>query len=107
MTWKNYVHGVTGELQKTEGKNEKIIQRIRQLAYYLPSDELLAVNQIKTADIHINQVYGGLTRPTIKNDLDLLVKHDLLIEENGKYRSNKEALRSFLPGTSAGITKHY
>jgi Fic family protein len=97
MTWKNYVHDITTELQKTEGKNDKIIRRIRQLAYYLPSAEFLAVNQIKTADIHITQAYEGLTRPTLKSDLDLLVKHQLFIEQNGAYRSNKESLRVFMP----------
>jgi Fic family protein len=107
MTWKNYVHDITGELRRTEGKNEKIIQRVRQLAYYLPSDGFLAVDQIKNADIHISRAYEGLTRPTLKSDLTLLVKHHLLMEENGKYRSNKETLRAFMPGTSAGITKHY
>jgi Fic family protein len=107
MTWKNYVHDITEELQKTEGKNRKVIQRIRQLAYYLPSDRLLAMSQIKTADIHITQAYEGLTRPTIKSDLDLLVRHDLLIDEDGKYRSAKETLRVFMPGTSSGITKHF
>jgi Fic family protein len=92
MTWKNYVHDTTEELQKTERKNEKVIRRIRQLAYYFPSDELLGIAQIKTADIHITQAYEGLTRPTLKNDLALLVKLHLLIEENGTYRSNKESL---------------
>jgi hypothetical protein len=82
-------------------------RRIRQLAYYLPSDKFLAVNQITAADIHINRAYEGLTRPTLKSDLDLLVKHDLFVEQDGKYRSNKETLRVFMPGTSAGITRHY
>jgi Fic family protein len=107
MTWKNYVHDTTAELQKAEGKNDKLIRRIRQLAYYLPAAEFLAVNQIKTADIHITQAYEGLTRPTLKSDLDLLVKHQLLMEQNGKYRSGKERLRSFMPGISTGAAKHY
>jgi Fic family protein len=99
MTWKNYVHDTTEELQKTERKNEKVIRRIRQLAYYLPSNKSLGINQLKTADIHIAQAYGDLTRPTLKNDLDLLVRLHLLIEENGMYRSNKEPLRVFMPGS--------
>jgi Fic family protein len=107
MTWKNYVHDTTENLQREEGKNEKVIRRVRQLAYYLPSHEFFAINQIKTADIHISQAYEGFTRPTLKSDLELLVKHELLIERDGKYRSNKEVLRAFMPGAHAGITKHY
>jgi Fic family protein len=107
MTWKNYVHDVTAELQKAEKKNGKVIRRIRQLAYYLPSDKSFTINQIKTADIHISQAYEGLTRPTLKSDLELLIKHELLVEQDGKYRINRETLRVFMPGTSAGITRRY
>jgi Fic family protein len=105
ITWKNYVHDITEEMQKNEGKNEKIIRRIRQLAYYIPSTEFLVVNRIQTFDIHISQAYGKITTATLKNDLKLLTAHDLLIEEDGKYRSNKEILRALMARTS--ITKHY
>lgn len=107
MTWKNYVHDITGELQKTEGKNEKIIRRLRQLAYYLPAGKFLGINEIKTADVHLAREYAGLSRPTLKSDLDLLAAQGLLVEEQGKYRSNQEVLRMFMPAAGTGIKKHY
>jgi hypothetical protein len=97
----------TEELQEKEKKNENIIRRIRQLAYYLPADKFIPVNEIKTTDIHISKAYEGFTRPTLKSDLDLLVKHHLLVEQEGTYRSNQETLRSFLPGSSADIARHF
>jgi Fic family protein len=105
--WKNYVHDTTGALQIAKKKNEKIIRRIRQLAYYLPPGKFLTINQIITADVRINQVYGRLSRPTLKSDLDILVKCNLFIEKEGKYRNNQDILRNFIPGTSTGITKHF
>jgi hypothetical protein len=105
--WKNYVHDTTGILQIAEKKSEKIIRRIRLLAYYLPPGEFLTINQIITADVRINQVYERLSRPTLKSDLDILVKCKLFIEREGKYRNNQDILRNFIPGTSTGITKHF
>jgi Fic family protein len=106
-TWKNYVHDTTENLQNTEGKNEKIIRRIRQLAYYFPNEEFLTINQIKDSDKHIIKVYESLTKATLKSDLELLVKLELLQTQDGKYRGNKEILYQFMPESRLGINKHY
>jgi Fic family protein len=106
-TWKNYVHDTTEELQKKENKNEKIIRRIRHLAYYLPAGKFISINEIKNADIRINQVYEGLTRPTLKSDLDLLIACDLFEVRDGKYRSRQETLRAFMPAAGTDIMRHY
>jgi Fic family protein len=106
-TWKNYVHDTTEELQKKENKNEKIIRRIRQLAYYLPANKFISINEIKIVDIHINQVYEGLTRPTLKSDLDLLTACNLIDEQDGKYRSRQETLHAFMPAAGTNIIRHY
>jgi Fic family protein len=109
MTWKNYVHDITEAMQRTGEKNEKVVRRVRQLAYYLPHDRLVPLNEVKTADIAIHQAYEGFTRPTLRNDLELLVKHKLVIAQDGAYRSNKEILRIFMPAgadAGAGERKH-
>ena len=105
MTWKNYVHDKIEKLRESEKKSEKIMSRVKILAYYIPADIFLSVNQIKTFHTHIFQVYNGYTYPTLKSDLDFLVKHNLLVTENEKYRSNKDVLRTMMSNTN--IIKHY
>ena len=105
MTWKNYVHDITEKLQESEKKSEKIMRRVKTLAYYLPADVFLSVHQIKSYDNHIFQVYNEYTYPTLKSDLDFLVKHNLLVSENEKYRSNKDVLRTMMSNTN--IIKHH
>jgi Fic family protein len=106
LTWNNYVHDVTEKMQD-EGKNRKILKRIRQLAYHIPADKFLSLDEIAILDYKIAEEYMGLNPITLRRDLDLLVKKDLLKTEKNRYRANHELLHSLLPETSVPIRRHH
>jgi Fic family protein len=104
LTWNNYVHDVT---EKMPGKNQKILRRIRQLAYHIPADRFCGLDEIRILDIGIAEAYLRLNTITLRRDLDLLAEKELLKTEKGKYRANYELLHNFLPEISAPINVHY
>lgn len=106
LTWKNYVHDITEEMQN-EKINRKIIQRIRQLAYNIPSDKFYSINEISILNVKIAREYQGLSPITLRRDLELLAEKELLKIEKNKYRANYELLRGFLPEASVPIQRHY
>ena len=102
LTWKNYVHDEIEKMQD-EGKSEKTLRRIRQLAYYIPSDRFCGLDEIKFLNPKIAREYVKLNDITLRRDLDLLVEKELLIAEKNKYSANYRLLQNFLPGTSVKI----
>jgi Fic family protein len=106
LTWNNYVHDTT-EKMRDEGKTSKILQRLRQLAYYIPADRFYSLNEILILNLEITKKYLELNPITLRRDLDLLVEKKLLETEKGKYRANYELLHSLLPGASVPIKKHF
>ena len=106
LTWNNYVHDTT-EKMRDEGKTSKILQRLRQLAYYIPADRFYSLNEILILNLEITKKYLELNPITLRRDLDLLVEKKLLETEKGKYRANYELLQSLLPGASVPLKKHF
>jgi Fic family protein len=106
LTWNNYVHDVTEKMQD-EGKNRKTMQRIRQLAYYIPADRFLGLDEIAILNPKIAGEYLGLNPITLRRDLDLLIGKNLLKTEKNKYCANYGLLHSLLPETSVPIRRHY
>ena len=106
LTWNNYVHDVTEKMQD-EGKNRKILRRIRQLAYHIPADRFYSLDEISILNPKIAREYRGLNPITLRRDLDLLVGENLLKTEKSKYCANYELLHSFMPQTSVPLKRHY
>jgi Fic family protein len=106
LTWKNYVHDIT-EKMESEEKYKKTARRIRQLAYYIPSDRFYNTEEIKILNAKIAGEYQKLSLLTLRRDLELLVEKEILKVEKNKYRANYELLRNLLPETSAPIKRHY
>jgi bacteriocin-like protein len=106
LTWNNYVHDEIEKMQD-EGKNPKNLRRLRQLAYYIPANRFLNLEEIAILNPKIAGEYRKLGPKTLRRDLDLLAGKKLLINEKNKFRANHELLLSFLPGASAPIRRHY
>ena len=104
LTWNNYVHDV---IEKMNDKNSKTIQRLKQLAYHVPADKFYSIDEIGILNTRIAEEYRKLNPITLRRDLELLAGKKLLYAEKGKYRSNHELLRSFLPERSVMIKRHY
>jgi len=105
-TWKNYVHDEIEKIQD-DGKNEKILRRIKQLAYYIPADRFYGLNEIKFLNNRIAKEYVNLNDITLRRDLEYLVEKGLLLMEKNKFRANYGLLQNLLPGTSMQIKSHY
>jgi len=106
LTWKNHVHDITEKMQGDE-KYRKTARRIRQLAYYIPADRFLSVEEIKILNTKIAADYQGLSPQTLRRDLDLLVEKNLLNANRNKYCANHELLRGLMPGASVTIRPHF
>nr|AGS53944.1 FIG00764172: hypothetical protein [uncultured bacterium contig00109] len=106
LTWKNYVHDITEKMQSEE-KYKKTARRVRQLAYYIPADRFYSLDEIKILNARIAGEYQAVSLKTLRRDLDLLVKKELLKTEKNKYRANNELLHRLLPEASAGIRRHF
>jgi Fic family protein len=105
LTWSNYVHDTIGSL--SGGKNEKVLERLRQLAYYIPGDRYLPLDEIKIANPKIVRHYRGLSDATLQRDLEILTNLGLLVWEKKKTRTQKEVLQMFLPASAAEIQRSY
>ncbi|MDR2964760.1 MAG: Fic family protein [Treponema sp.] len=106
ITWKNYIHDVIEKMQD-EGKSEKTLRRLRQLAYYIPGDRFYNINDIKIINSRIAKEYMKLNDITLRRDLEILVEKKLLKADKNKYSANHALLQSFLPETSVQIKRHY
>jgi Fic family protein len=106
LTWNNYVHDIIEKMQ-SEGKNRKTLQRIHQLAYYIPADRFLSLDEIAILNSKIIGEYRKYNPITLRRDLDLLVGKELLKTEKNKFRANYELLHGLLPETSVPIKRHY
>ena len=93
-TWNNYVHNII-DTMLDEGKSEKALRRIRQLAYYIPGDKFCSIEEIRILNTKIAEEYQGLSQITLRRDLRLLVDKKLLKADKNKYRANHELLHSF------------
>jgi Fic family protein len=105
LTWSNYVHDTIESL--SDEKNEKVLERLRQLAYYIPGETYLSFDEIKTVHPKVIRHYQKLSDMTLQRDLDILIKLDLLVQEKKKIRTKKEALRMFMPASVADIQQSY
>ena len=105
-TWKNYVHDEVEKMQD-DGKNERTMRRIRQLAYYIPADRFYSTEEIKYLNSRIAKEYINLSAFTLRRDLELLVEKKLLVMEKSKFSANYKLLQNFLPETSVRIKRHY
>jgi Fic family protein len=106
LTWKNHVHDITEKMQGDE-KYRKTAQRIRQLAYYIPADRFLGIEEIKILNVRIAREYKDLSPQTLRRDMELLIDKNLLKADKNRYRANHELLRSLMPETSVTIRSHY
>ena len=106
QTWNNYVHDKIEEM-RSEGKSQKTLQRLKQLAYSIPGEKYLAIDEIAILNPRIAADYRRLSSLTLRRDLELLTKKDILKTEKNKYRANLQLLYSFLPATSAPIKQHF
>jgi Fic family protein len=106
LTWNNFVHDITGKMQD-EGKNQKILQRIRQLAYSIPADRFYNLDEIAILNPKIAGIYRGLNLMTLRRDLDLLAEKELLKSEKSKYSANYGLLHSLLAETSVPLKRHF
>ena len=106
LTWNNYAHDTIENMQD-EGKNPKILRRIRQLAYHIPGNRFLSLEEIIILNPIIASDYRKLNQITLRRDLELLAGKKLLIIEKGRYRANHELLHSYLPESSVPIKRHY
>jgi Fic family protein len=103
MTWRNYIDDSIGEFGKKEHKSEKLLKRIRELAYYIPDDSYSSIPEIRMLHIHIAEEYKAISDQTMARDIALLKELQLVAEEKKKFRSRKEALRMFMPITMSNI----
>ena len=106
LTWKNYVHDEIEKIQD-EGKNEKTLRRIKQLAYHIPADRFYSINEIKILNHKIANAYTNLNEITLRRDLEYLVEKGLLTAEKNKFSADYKLLQNFLPGTSVQIKRHH
>jgi len=90
-----------------EGKSQKILRRIRQLAYHIPAGRFCSLDEIAILSPKIAREYRRLNPITLRRDLDLLAEKNLLKTEKSKYCANYELLHSFLPETSVPLKRHY
>ena len=102
----NYAHDTIENLQD-EKKNPKILRRIRQLAYNIPADRFLNLEEITYLTPNIAREYQKLNQITLRRDLEFLAGKNLLITEKGRYRANFEQLHSYLPESSVAIKRRY
>ncbi|MDR1596817.1 MAG: Fic family protein [Treponema sp.] len=105
LTWSNYVHDRIGSLE--DEKNDKILERMRQLAYYIPDKQFLTRDEIRGFHPKIARNYRKLSDLTLRRDLEALLALGLLIREKQKYRTRKESLQMFLPASAAEIHRSY
>jgi Fic family protein len=103
MTWHNYVHDKIEESGKEQNKSEKILRRIRQLAYYIPADKYYSLSEIRTIHPNIVREYQQLSGLTLLRDISLIQKLGLIVQQERKYRANKGMLRAFMPPTTTDI----
>jgi Fic family protein len=106
LTWNNFVHNITGKMQD-EGKNQKILRRIRQLAYSIPADRFYNLDEIAILNPKIAGIYRGLNPMTLRRDLDLLAGKELLLNEKSKYCANYGLLHSLLAETSVPLKRRF
>jgi Fic family protein len=106
LTWNNFVHDITVEMQD-EGKNRKILRRIRQLAYNIPADRFYSLDEIVILNPEIADIYRELNPMTLRRDLGLLVEKELLKTEKNRYCANYGLLHSLLAETSVPLKRHY
>jgi len=106
LTWNNFVHDITVKMQD-EGKNRKILRRIRQLAYSIPANRFYSLDEIAILNPEIAGIYRGLNPMTLRRDLDLLAEKELLKTEKNKYCANYGLLHSLLAETSVPLKRHY
>jgi Fic family protein len=102
LTWNNYVHDVI-EKMEDEGKTKKICRRIRQLAYYIPGDRFLNMEEIIFLNPKIAKDYQKLNLITLRRDLDMLVEKELLIVDKNKFCANYKLLNNFYSEASAAL----
>jgi Fic family protein len=107
MTWRNYVHDKIEEAGKAQNKNEKILRRIRQLAYYIPGDKYYSVSEIRIIHPNITKEYKQLSGLTLSRDIALIQELNLIVEEKRKYRANMDILRAFMPPATTDIRRSY
>ncbi|MDR3334996.1 MAG: Fic family protein [Treponema sp.] len=105
LTWSNYVHDTIESL--SDEKNEKVLERLRQLAYYIPGDKYLSFDEIKTVHPKVIRHYQKLSAMTLQRDLDILINLNLLTQEKKKFRTQKETLQMFIPASVAEIQQSY
>jgi Fic family protein len=103
MTWRNYVYDTIEESGGEQNKSEKILRRIRQLAYYIPADKYYSLSEIKIIHPNIIREYQRLSGLTLARDIDLLEKLGLIVQQKRKYRANKDMLRAFMPPAATDI----
>jgi hypothetical protein len=107
MTWRNYVHDRIGESGEEQNKSEKILRRIRQLAYYIPADKYYSLSEIRIIHPNITREYKELSDLTLSRDMALIQKLDLIVEQKRKYRTNKDILRSFTTPATTDIRRSH
>ncbi|MDR2631069.1 MAG: Fic family protein [Spirochaetaceae bacterium] len=107
MTWRNYVHDRIGESGEEQNKSEKILRRIRQLAYYIPSDKYYSLSEIRIIHPNIIREYKQLSGLTLSRDIALIQKLDLIVEQKRKYRTNKEILKTFIAPATTDIRRSH
>jgi Fic family protein len=103
MTWRNYVHDRIGESGEEQNKSEKILRRIRQLAYYIPADRYYSLSEIRTIHSNIIREYKQLSALTLSRDIVLIQNLGLIVEQKRKYRTNKDILRTFIAPATMDI----
>jgi len=106
LTWNNFVHDITVKMQD-EGKNQKTLRRIRQLAYNIPADRFYSLDEIAILNPEIAGIYRGLNLATLRRDLDLLAEKELIKAEKNKYCANYGLLHDLLAETSVPLKRHY
>jgi Fic family protein len=106
LTWNNFVHDVTVKMQD-EGKNRKILRRMRQLAYGIPADRFYSLDEITYLNPEIADIYLELNQMTLRRDLDLLAEKELLKTEKNKYCANYGLLHDLLAEASVPLKRHY
>jgi Fe2+ or Zn2+ uptake regulation protein len=95
------------EKMQIEEKYRKTARRIRQLAYYIPADRFLSAKEISILNVRIAGEYQSLSPQTLRRDLELLAKKNLLKVDKNKYRANHELLRGLMLETSVKIRPHF
>jgi Fic family protein len=107
MTWRNYVHDMIEKAGEEQNKSEKILRRIRQLAYYLPADKYYRPSEIRIIHPNITREYKQLSDLTLSRDMALLQELNLIVEQKKKYRTNKDILGTFITPTTRDIRRSH